>query len=78
MSLDDVVNKEIVVTGFRVQPSKYDKGTGQVLTLQFEFDGQQHILFTGSGVLKSQCEAYRHKMPFMATIKKINRYYTFT
>jgi hypothetical protein len=48
--------------------------------LQFHFpdDDEIKIIFTGSDVLISQIEDYKEEIPFEATIKKINRYYTFT
>jgi len=34
------------------------------------------VLFTGSDVLIEQMEKYGDQIPFAATIKKIDRYYT--
>ena len=42
----------------------------------FELDSQKYILFTGSAILIEQAEKYQAEMPFTATIKKIDRYYT--
>lgn len=81
LKLDDVINKAIVVTGFKVSKSKYqDNGDGQYVTIQFrEPDSDElQVLFTGSRVLREQCQAYCDKMPFKAVIKRINQYYTFT
>lgn len=79
LRLDDLVNREVLVTGHKIRSSKYkDKGSGKCLTLQVEVDGETHIAFTGSSVLIDQLERYRDQIPFLATIKKIDRYYTFT
>lgn len=78
--LDDVLNREIVITGCHIKNSKYDKNkSGKYLTLQFETaekPGIINILFTGSDVLIGQIERYEAEIPFAATIKKVNRYYT--
>ena len=77
--LDDVVNREIKILGYSVKPSKYGHNkSGKYLTLQFEFTESEetHVLFTGSDVLVGQMERYGEELPFISTIKKVNRYYT--
>jgi len=79
LRLDDIINCEMVVSGYRVNDSKYNHG--HCLTIQFcypEKPEEKFILFTGSGVLTSQMEKYGHEIPFMATIRKVERYYTLT
>lgn len=77
LKLDDVLNKEIKITAFEVRPSKYKKENhDRVMTLQFELDGKLYILFTGSEILIKQLEKYSANLPFLATIKHIDRYYT--
>ena len=78
IKLDDVLNTEIIITGYRIRESKYQgkNKSGKCLTVQFEWDGNQHIFFTGSGVLISQLEKYAHEIPFATMVKKIDRYYT--
>lgn len=78
--IDDVLNKEIKITGYNIKNSKYGKNeSGKYLTVQFENnDGEKKIFFTGSDVLIDQMEKYGDQMPFMTIIMKINRYYTFT
>jgi len=81
LRLDDVLNKPVIITAQRITASKYSKNeSGKYLTLQFHFpaDDEIKILFTGSDVLISQVEDYKDEIPFEATIKKINRYYTLT
>jgi hypothetical protein len=77
LRLDEILNKEILVTGFRIKDSHQKKGT-QYLTIHFEMEGRQHIAFTGSTVLMDQLKKYESHLPFLAVIKKINRHYTFS
>lgn len=48
------------------------------MVLQIEFDGEKRIVFTGSSVLMRQAEKHREQMPFLATIAKNDKYYTFS
>jgi len=77
IKLDDVVNIEVTVLGFRVSQSKYAKNkSGKCLTIQIEVNGEHRVVFTGSDVLLDQMEQYGNRVPFVATIRKIDRYYT--
>lgn len=76
--IDDVLNKELVVTGYKTKQSKYPKSGQICLMLQVVMDDKKHVLFTGSVVLLEQMEKYHNHLPFIATIRKIDRYYTFT
>jgi len=76
---DSLVNQELVITGYRIRKSRYSKNvSGDYLTLQVEIDGETYVCFTGSDVLIDQVKKYAEEIPFIATIKKINRYYTLT
>lgn len=77
--IDNILDKEIFILGFKLTTSKYMRGTGspKCLTLQFEIDGKKHVLFTGSMVLIEQISTYQTELPFIATIKQIDRYYSF-
>ncbi len=75
--LDDVLNKEVIIKDYKISKSKYE-GKGNYITIQIEENGGLKIIFTGSEVLASQCEKYKEEMPFLTTIKKIDRYYTFS
>jgi len=77
LRLDEILNKEILVIGFRIKESHQKKGT-QYLTIHFALDGKQHVTFTGSVVLMDQLKKYESHLPFLAMIKKINRHYTFS
>jgi hypothetical protein len=50
----------------------------ELLQLQFEFNGQKHIVFTNSTVLIRQVTEYAENMPYYATVRKKGSYYTFT
>ena len=76
LKIADILNKEILVTGFRVKNSKYNPST--CLTIQFILGDEKHVAFTGSQVLLDQCKSYEAEIPFIATIKRIDRYYSFT
>ncbi|SDB04147.1 hypothetical protein SAMN05660653_00194 [Desulfonatronum thiosulfatophilum] len=77
IKIDDVVNLEVLVTGHSIKTSKYKKNvSGLFLTIQFEREEARYICFTGSDVLIEQFQKYGDKIPFRATIKKIDRYYT--
>lgn len=75
--LDEILNKEILVTGYKIKDSHQKKGT-QYLTIYLEIDGAQHVTFTGSVVLMDQLKKYESHIPFFAVIRKINRHYTFS
>lgn len=75
MPIREVEGREITVTGYRVFKSKME---GDCMMLQFIMDDETHVLFTGSTVLAEQTEKYRDKIPFITTIRKIGRYYSFT
>jgi len=76
--IDDVLNKELIVAGYRIKESKYPKSGSKCLMLQVILDDRKHVLFTGSVVLLEQMEKYQDHLPFIATIQKIDRYYTLT
>jgi hypothetical protein len=76
MSIDAVLNKEILILGFKTGQSKFKEG--RYTTVQFELDGVRHVFFTGSQVIADQLLKYEANLPFLATVQKINRYYTLT
>ena len=77
--LDDILNKEILITGYKIKDSKYKKDDfTKCLALQFTIEDKTTITFTGSNVLIEQIEKYKEEIPFYTIIKKIDRYYTFT
>lgn len=77
IKIDDVIGKELKITGYKISDSKQKVGT-KMLTLQFELSGEERIIFTGSNVLIEQVETYKDEIPFVAKIEKIKKFYTFT
>jgi len=77
--IDDILNKEVLITGYAVKNSRYSKNkSGKYLTLQIIKDDKKCVIFTGSDVLIDQLEKYSNEIPFIATVRKINRYYSLT
>lgn len=78
--IDEVLNIELLVTGYRIGKSQYTNKNkdpnAKYLTLQIEINGVKFVIFTGSQVLIEQVEKYADKMPFLAKIVKIDRYYS--
>lgn len=77
MSTDETLNQEIITFGFKRDQSKFNDNK-RYTTIQFEINGEKRILFTGSKVTMEQLEKYHEYLPFVTTIRKINRYYTLT
>lgn len=80
--IDDVLNVEVLITAYRLKESKYQRTSApDCLTIQFEYPDrpeEKHVIFTGSTVLCDQMRKYKEHLPFLATIKKIDRYFTLT
>jgi len=79
LKIEQLINKEILVLGYRIADSKYNgESPKKYLTIQLSMEDSKHIVFTGSKVLRDQIEKYSKEIPFFATIKKVDKYYTFT
>ena len=74
--IDEILNTEILIIGFRIGKSKYKDRN--YITLQFENGGDKYIVFSSSGVLMKQAQKYTDEIPFYTAIKKVNSYYTMT
>jgi hypothetical protein len=77
VSIDSILNKEILILGYKIGMSKF-KENANYTTVQFSMGGSNHVFFTGSAVLAEQIKKYDDKIPFTATVQKINRYYSLT
>mgnify|MGYP003305101135 FL=1 len=75
--LNEILNREILVLDFRITDSK-KRQDGKCLQLQFLMDDNVYVAFTGSGVLINQMQNAREKLPFRATVVKIDKYYSFS
>ena len=76
ISIDGLLNEEILIIGFRIKNSKYKEK--EYLTLQIEKEEKKYVAFTGSEVLADQIKKYQEEIPFLTTIRKINKYYSLT
>ena len=57
IKMSKILNKDIVITGFKIDVSKYPKNkSGKCLSIQFEIDDEQRVVFTGSDILISVME----------------------
>jgi hypothetical protein len=78
IKIERILNREIVVTNFKVEPSKHHKDT-KCLHLEFKLNDNQHVLFTGSTILVQMIEKVpKGNFPFVTTIVKENEHYEFT
>jgi len=75
--LDDILNREITVVDFRVRKSTKRDGT-ECLQMQFLLDEEVCVVFTGSSVLINQIKESKDNIPFIGTVVKLDRYYSFS
>ena len=59
--LNDILNREIFVTDFKITKSKRKEGT-ECMQFQFKLDNQVCVAFTGSAVLMDQMQSARENM----------------
>lgn len=78
VKLDLILDQEITVHSFTLAKSNFSKNkSGQYITVQFSKQGaEKQVFFSGSDVLIDQLQKYKDEMPFIARIKKVNKYYT--
>ena len=77
MRLDQILNREILVTDFRIFKSKHHPGEN-CLQFQFLLDNQVCVSFTGSAVLMDQISSVGDNIPFNTTVVKIDKYFSFS
>jgi len=79
VKIERILNKEIVVYDFKIGKSKFENGSGDVLTLQIHVDNSKRILFTGSSTLMEMVKQVpKEKFPFTTTIIKENDRFQFS
>jgi RNA-directed DNA polymerase len=78
IGIQEVLNKEIIITDFRIMKSKYEKENYTQIQLKIPGNDEDKVVFTGATVLADQLEKYKDKIPFIATIVKPHKYYTFS
>lgn len=76
--IEDILNVEITVLGFKVKPSKFQDKSPHYTTIQFMQGEEKFVVFTSSIVLTEQLETYKEQLPFISTIKKSGKAFTFT
>ncbi len=78
--IDRILNREITVTGFRIEDSKYAKeNNDKFLCLQIILNEENRVVFTGSGVLMDMIQRVpENKFPFKTKIIKEEKRYEFT
>ncbi len=76
--IDDIINTEITVISFIVEPSTKKVGTTR-LKIQIEKDGKKHIYFAGSTILHQQIQKVpKENFPFTTKIVRESKYLKFT
>lgn len=77
--ITEIFNKELIFTSFSISRSNV-QGCEKYITIQFKETETSplRIAFTSSQVLMDQFLEYEEQLPFVATIKKVNRYMTLT
>lgn len=76
IKLQDILGKEIVVLNFKISKSKInaDKDFAQI---QIEYNNEKRVIITDAVVLLDQLVKYQDKLPYITTIIKVKKYYTF-
>ena len=77
--IDRALNRELTILAYRLDKSKFNDKTrrGLCMTIQVEIEGERRVIFTASEVLIDQLEEHKERLPFLATIQKIDgRFYT--
>lgn len=79
IKINRILNREITVTDFRIEESKYGESGSKCLYIQFNIGDQQHVVFTGSKPLIETIQLVPKKdFPFTTTIVKIDQRYEFS
>jgi uroporphyrinogen-III synthase len=79
IKLNKILNEQIIVHRFKIEPSKFEKGDGKRLVLQIEKNGTKYILFTSSTTLKDMVQQVpSSNFPFETVIKMIDERPQFT
>lgn len=76
IKISKILNREILVTGFRIRDSKF---TDQRLDLEFSLGEAKHILFTGSKTLIETIKQIpQDDFPFLTTIVEEDERFKFS
>lgn len=77
--LNEILNRQILVTDYRITKSKRKEGT-ECLQMQFVLGGEVCVTFTGSVVLIDQIQNAKdnNKIPFNTVVVKRDKYFSFS
>lgn len=81
IKMEKILDKRIKVLGFKIDKSKAfpEKGDGNYLKMQIEFNGEKRIVFTSGSVLMDLIKRVPESaFPFETTVKKIDDHLEFT
>lgn len=79
IKIERILNRTVEVHDYKIEPSKFEKGSGKRLVLQLFFDGDKRIVFTSSQNLMDMIQqAGKERLPFKTTIIKENGRLEFT
>ena len=80
ISIKDILNKEIIITGIKAEHSKLKAGEiyNKIQIVDKIENDEPHyaVFFTSSTVLAREIQKYKNKLPFRATIIQENKYFT--
>ena len=75
VSINRVLNREIVVHAFKIEDSKYE---GKRLSLQISLSGTKHVLWSGSTFLQEMIQRIpADGFPFETTIVEVDKKFMF-
>jgi hypothetical protein len=74
IKIADIIDKEILILNFDIRKSKIKEG--DYVIVQFESDGEKHVIFTTAPRLMKKLERHKEKMPYLVTIIRKYKYYT--
>ena len=77
IKIDDILGEEILVKKYRIRDSHFGKNDKYVI-IQITNNDIEYVVLTSSAILLSQLERYKKQLPFLAILKKVNKYYTFS
>ena len=79
IKIDRILNKTIYVHDYKIEQSKYEKGSGKCLYMQIVVDGIKRVVFTGSvGLMEVIGQVPKEKFPFETIIVRENERFEFT
>lgn len=79
IKIDRIVNKEIVIYKYKIEPSKYQGGYDKCLYLQIKYQDEFRVLWGGYKYLLERISlVLKNNFPLRTTIIKIDSGYKFS